>query len=41
MRVSILDDYFDTLRGLDCFQKLADHDVTVWNDLWVPENASG
>jgi len=32
MNVSILDDYFDTLRGLDCFAKLADHDVTVWND---------
>jgi len=32
MRVAILDDYFDTLRGLDCFSKLADHDVTVWND---------
>ena len=32
MRVAILDDYFDTLRGLDCFQKLADHDVRVWND---------
>ena len=28
----ILDDYFDTLRTLDCFAKLADHDVTVWND---------
>jgi D-3-phosphoglycerate dehydrogenase len=32
VRVSILDDYFDTLRTLDCFSKLADHDVTVWND---------
>ena len=32
MRVSILDDYFDTLRTLDCFQKLAGHDVTVWTD---------
>lgn len=32
MRVSILDDYFDTLRTLDCFERLADHDVTVWND---------
>ncbi len=32
MRVSVLDDYFDTLRTLDCFGKLADHDVTVWND---------
>ena len=32
MRVSILDDYFDTLRTLDCFAKLVGHDVTVWND---------
>jgi len=32
VRVSILDDYFDTLRTLDCFSKLAAHDVTVWND---------
>lgn len=32
MKVTILDDYFDTLRTLDCFRKLADHDVTVWND---------
>jgi D-3-phosphoglycerate dehydrogenase len=32
MRVSILDDYFDTLRTLDCFGLLAGHDVTVWND---------
>ena len=32
MKVSILDDYFDTLRTLDCFNRLADHEVTVWND---------
>lgn len=32
MKVTILDDYFDTLRTLDCFGKLKDHDVTVWND---------
>jgi D-3-phosphoglycerate dehydrogenase len=32
VRISILDDYFDTLRGLDCFGKLAGHDVTIWND---------
>ena len=32
MRVSILDDWFDTLRTLDCFEKLAGHDVTVWTD---------
>ena len=32
MNVTILDDYFDTLRGLPCFAKLAGHRVTVWND---------
>ncbi|HEY6863468.1 MAG TPA: D-2-hydroxyacid dehydrogenase family protein [Burkholderiales bacterium] len=32
MKITILDDYFDTLRTLDCFAKLAGHDVTVWND---------
>jgi D-3-phosphoglycerate dehydrogenase len=32
MKIAILDDYFDTLRALPCFQKLAGHDVTVWND---------
>jgi D-3-phosphoglycerate dehydrogenase len=32
VKVSILDDYFDTLRTLDCFKKLAAHDITIWND---------
>ena len=32
MKISILDDYFDTLRTLSCFQKLNGHDVTIWND---------
>jgi D-3-phosphoglycerate dehydrogenase len=32
MRVSILDDYFDTVRTLDCFSVLDGHEVTVWND---------
>ena len=32
MKISILDDYHDTLRTLRCFSKLAGHDVTVWND---------
>jgi D-3-phosphoglycerate dehydrogenase / 2-oxoglutarate reductase len=32
MKIAILDDYFDTLRTLPCFQKLAGHEVTVWND---------
>jgi len=32
MRVSILDDYFDTLRTLPCYAALAGHAVTVWTD---------
>jgi len=32
MKVAILDDYFDTLRTLDCFALLSDHEVTVWTD---------
>lgn len=32
MKVHILDDWFDTLRTLPSFAKLAGHDVTVWND---------
>jgi D-3-phosphoglycerate dehydrogenase / 2-oxoglutarate reductase len=32
VQISILDDYFDTLRGLECFGKLAGHHVTIWND---------
>ena len=32
MNITILDDYFDTLRGLPCFRKLDGHAVTVWND---------
>ncbi len=32
MKVSILDDYFDTLRTLDCFEKLKGHDVAIYND---------
>ncbi len=32
MKIAILDDYFDTLRTLECFKALAEHDVTVWND---------
>jgi len=32
LKVHILDDWFDTLRGLPCFDKLAGHDVTVWTD---------
>ena len=32
MKVAILDDYHDTLRTLECFRKLAGHEVRVWND---------
>src|ERR1700730_4943305 len=32
MKISILDDYHDTLRTLTCFQKLNGHDVEVWNN---------
>lgn len=32
MKISILDDYHDTLRTLACFRKLAGHEVRVWND---------
>jgi D-3-phosphoglycerate dehydrogenase len=32
MKISILDDYHDTLRTLGCFAKLAGHDVEIWND---------
>ncbi len=32
MKISILDDYYDTLRTLACFEKLKGHDVEVWNN---------
>jgi D-3-phosphoglycerate dehydrogenase len=32
MKISILDDYHDTLRTLECFRKLEGHDVAIWND---------
>ena len=32
MKITVLDDYFDTIPTLDCFQTLAGHEVTVWND---------
>lgn len=32
MKVHILDDWFDTLRTLQCFAKLDGHEVTVWTD---------
>jgi D-3-phosphoglycerate dehydrogenase / 2-oxoglutarate reductase len=32
LKISILDDYHDTLRTLDCFKKLVGHEVKIWND---------
>ena len=32
MKISILDDYFDTLRTLPSFQKIKGHEVVIWND---------
>jgi D-3-phosphoglycerate dehydrogenase len=32
VKVSILDDYFDTLRTLPCFRKLDGYEVEIWND---------
>src|SRR3954447_9320720 len=41
MKISILDDYFDTVRTLTCFSKLAGHDVTIWNDHLQDDDALG
>ena len=32
MKITILDDYFDTLRSLPSFAALAGHDVEIWTD---------
>ena len=32
MKIAVLDDYHDTVRTLQCFDKLSGHDVTIWND---------
>jgi D-3-phosphoglycerate dehydrogenase / 2-oxoglutarate reductase len=32
MKITILDDYHDTLRTLPCFKKLEGHAVKIWND---------
>ena len=32
MKISILDDYHDTVRTLSCFGRLAGHDVRIFND---------
>src|SRR5262249_25083571 len=39
MKISILDDYFDTLRTLPCFHKLTVHEIEVWNDHVQDTNA--
>jgi len=41
MKVSILDDYFDTLRTLPCFTRLAGHEVRIWNDHLEDDDALG
>ena len=32
MKITILDDHFDTLRNLPCFGRLDGHQVEIWND---------
>jgi D-3-phosphoglycerate dehydrogenase len=32
MKITILDDYYDTLRTLPCFKKLEGHSIKIWND---------
>lgn len=32
MNITILDDYFDTVRTLNCFSELDGHKVSIWND---------
>jgi D-3-phosphoglycerate dehydrogenase len=32
MKITILDDYFDTVRTLPCFAILSGQEVVVWND---------
>ena len=32
MKISVLDDYHDTIRTLKAFGKLAGHEVRIWND---------
>ncbi len=41
MKVSILDDYFDRLRTLPCFTRLARHEVRIWNDHLEDDDALG
>lgn len=39
MKISVLDDYHNTVRTLPCFGKLAGHDVTIFNDHVPDTNA--
>jgi D-3-phosphoglycerate dehydrogenase / 2-oxoglutarate reductase len=32
VKVAVLDDYFDTVRTLECFGRLAGHEVKIWTD---------
>jgi D-3-phosphoglycerate dehydrogenase len=32
VKITILDDYFDTVRTLRCFETLRGHEVAIWND---------
>ena len=32
MKISILDDYHDTIRTLECYKKLTGHEVRIWNE---------
>ena len=32
MKITVLDDYRDTLRTLACFRTIAAHEVTIWTD---------
>jgi len=32
MKIAVLDDYQGTIRTLRCFARVAQHDVTIWND---------
>ncbi len=38
MNISILDDYFDTVRTLPCMRKLDGNQVAIWNDHVQDEN---
>ena len=40
MKITILDDYQDTIRTLPRFKKVAGHDVTIWKDHTKDVNVS-